>query len=248
MPPFFLFINNKGLYMKDIYGTSASYIQKLYARILASVVAQGCKGQSLVGTCVYRGVQGNCFVGTLIEEHAYSDHLEGMTIESPNVQEALEASGIKIREPFVIQFLREMQKVHDKYDIATWPRMLTIVERTFNLFPHQHVVGNGLSIMASADAEKTTKVRTAQDYEIYQISIDLFEKEMISLKTKMAETSVEELAEDRRAEIAKLVDKAFKINKAMEKGEEILSWEIPPDKEKAHIAKEAAKEHMAKAA
>lgn len=70
------------------------------------------------GDCVYRGEYGRkCAIGCLISDKYYARKLEGLTIESVDVQKALENSlSFKPSK----SLLNRLQKLHDWTDANHW--------------------------------------------------------------------------------------------------------------------------------
>lgn len=104
-------------------------LQSIFKRVTDHLLQQNAKSLNHDGDCMYRGADGRmCAVGCLIADEHYSPGLESQLSSEPDVQKALEASGIEIDEHSV-KLLRELQIIHDVYDLEKWPHYLQALAR-----------------------------------------------------------------------------------------------------------------------
>lgn len=100
--------------------------QEIFDIVAVHLLTQGKK--SLAGinnsSCVYRDPNGRkCAIGVLIADEHYSEELERKSVWTNEVVAALEKSGFDT-EPPRLNFLDELQRIHDGYAPAEWRRML----------------------------------------------------------------------------------------------------------------------------
>ena len=100
--------------------------QQMFNDILVHSRKQNRKAM-LGDTCVYRTDDGRkCFVGALILDEFYTPDCERWSLTSLRtvLSAALRKSGIDTNDSGSIQLLRDLQCIHDYYDIDEWETQL----------------------------------------------------------------------------------------------------------------------------
>lgn len=86
--------------------------QQIYDKVSLHLIKQGCQSYNPDFTqCQYRAGDLMCAVGCLIKDSEYRPWLEGSNIECPNVQKAVQASGVDLWSNF--ELLKDLQVAHD---------------------------------------------------------------------------------------------------------------------------------------
>lgn len=81
-------------------------------------------------TCAYRSPDGlRCAIGSIILDSVYDPILEGKTIVSMEVQEAVEKSVRFELDADDIQLLDRLQHIHDITGVETWPTRLDEIRK-----------------------------------------------------------------------------------------------------------------------
>lgn len=81
-------------------------------------------------TCVYRSPDGlRCAIGSIILDSVYDPTLEGKTIVSMEVQEAVEKSVGFGLDTDDIQLLDVLQYIHDSIGVEAWPTKLDKIRK-----------------------------------------------------------------------------------------------------------------------
>jgi hypothetical protein len=100
----------------------------VFKKIVGGLLKQGTQSMDRTeSTCKYRGTNGmRCAIGMIISDSAYKRSLEGSTIMSTDntrkskLIKALVDSGIDVSTPADIEFLAEMQEIHDSAYGRPW--------------------------------------------------------------------------------------------------------------------------------
>lgn len=100
----------------------------VFKKIVGGLLKQGTQSMDKTeSTCKYRGAGGmRCALGMVIDDAAYKKSLEGNTIMSTDnirkskIVKALVDSGIDVSTPADIEFLGEMQEIHDSAFGRPW--------------------------------------------------------------------------------------------------------------------------------
>ena len=105
-------------------------MREIFDKVKTHLLAQG--ERALEGSmCVYHAQSGlKCAVGCLITEEAYSEALEGDTIDTADdlgLRAALEASGISL-DRTTINMLFRLQSIHDEIGANRWGHALDNLE------------------------------------------------------------------------------------------------------------------------
>ena len=102
-------------------------MKEIFDRVKTHLLAQG--ERALEGSmCVYHAQSGlKCAVGCLITEKAYSEELEGETVDDAQVKDALKASGISLDRSTLDMLLR-LQSIHDEIGANRWGHALDNLE------------------------------------------------------------------------------------------------------------------------
>lgn len=113
-------------------------LQTIFDRVVKHLLTQNCRSLLMPGSssCRYRGPNGlMCAVGCLINDECYDVELEGKMSGTPEVQAALECSGINVTHNLILRkLLQQLQIIHDtKKDVAFWGIELKNVARDFGL-------------------------------------------------------------------------------------------------------------------
>lgn len=96
--------------------------QRTFDMVVAHARKQGCKaaveheGTSTGISCKYRLGELKCFAGCLITDEQYTPDIENHFANSKTVGPLLRANG---HDP---DFVRELQYVHDYYQVEDWER------------------------------------------------------------------------------------------------------------------------------
>lgn len=112
--------------------------QELFDTMVTHLRAQGVKAsyQADDGTtmCLYRAEGGRkCAVGCLIADEHYEEFMENTTPNATPVMNALESSlGYKLTD-HELEFLEEMQTVHDAHDVNAWELCFDRIANEFGL-------------------------------------------------------------------------------------------------------------------
>jgi hypothetical protein len=104
----------KKMELDDIFKKSATHLLKQGKTSSIS---------NLDGICAYRGEDGAmCAIGCLIDDSAYDFVIEGKSVDMPEVEMALRASGINFDDEDNLTFtlLHDLQYLHDETDPKFW--------------------------------------------------------------------------------------------------------------------------------
>lgn len=107
--------------------------REVFNTVKAHLLSQDAKALSDVG-CAYRG-EGNkkCAIGCLIKDEYYDARIERKTVESADVKAAVQNSLGCTLDRQEIDFLTDLQVIHDEALVENWPAALnTFEERNFN--------------------------------------------------------------------------------------------------------------------
>ena len=111
--------------------------QETFDKVVAHLMAQGCQAlnEGSDEYCRYRGENGTkCAVGALITDGAYTEELENKIVRDDPVIDALKASGVfKRATPKAVEFLSDLQVIHDSNFAEEWPEELQIFADNNNL-------------------------------------------------------------------------------------------------------------------
>lgn len=107
--------------------------QRMFDMVLDHAREQQCKAEGF-GTCLYRSGNGaKCFVGAMINDAFYHESMEEQQADDHDILMAVQRSfGRRVNDEGV-QFLLELQEIHDKYDVEDW-------ETKFRQLAHKHVL------------------------------------------------------------------------------------------------------------
>ncbi len=99
--------------------------QEIFDKVARHLLAQGELSTLCdMSTRAYRGVDGRmCAVGCLIMDEHYDPELEGRTVVSEPVLEALELSGVDVD----YALLTKLQWCHDRVLPALWRKHLALI-------------------------------------------------------------------------------------------------------------------------
>ena len=112
-------------------------MREIFDRVKTHLLAQGEKalrggepyGSGKHGSgCAYHAQSGlKCAIGCLITDEAYSEVLEGDTVDDFGVRAALESSGIS-DDPVTLEMLCRLQSIHDDEAPNRWEHELDNLE------------------------------------------------------------------------------------------------------------------------
>lgn len=109
-------------------------LQEMFDKVAAHLLKQNRKAISADGrSCMYRAPNGDqCAAGCLIPDDKYSPEMEGKTVFSDRVRNAigeiaLNSSGFHL--------LTDLQGIHDHCDPQSWPDRLEAAAHRFALNP-----------------------------------------------------------------------------------------------------------------
>lgn len=113
--------------------------QETFDRVIDHLRKQGCKAEDENG-CVYLDPETGrkCAAGCLISKDRYTDKIEGASIFddygrfSTSSPEYLVSTIIK-DEGHDLALVKELQAIHDSYDVEDWEAKFRVVARTFSL-------------------------------------------------------------------------------------------------------------------
>lgn len=114
--------------------------QEIFDRVVRHLLTQKRKSVDVHALCLYRNHTGlSCAVGCLIDAAHYKPEIERQAVNTAVVQDALVLSGVLTRSacPGVfrgpdegkVDLRCKLQRVHDTYEVAEWPRQLKVVGR-----------------------------------------------------------------------------------------------------------------------
>lgn len=115
--------------------------QAIYNQVRDHLLKQNAKSQfETENGCFYRGPNGmKCAIGALIKDEFYKEEFNRYSVTAPPVLEMLKNSlNLSIGEEFSnqdINFMRELQHVHDCYPVKEWQHQLQIVANVHGLTP-----------------------------------------------------------------------------------------------------------------
>ncbi len=91
--------------------------QKTFNKVVNFLLKQNKKSIDPSELCMYRGPEGTkCAAGCLIPDQLYDKSLEGIPVGNFNkVGELIKSQGHNVT------FVRELQLIHDEYDVVKWP-------------------------------------------------------------------------------------------------------------------------------
>lgn len=108
--------------------------QEIFTKVSTHLLTQGVRATGPRG-CSYRGDNGTkCAVGCLISDEHYTKGLEGGSVDSLVVQEALANSGIDL-DSESRSLLSSLQRLHDNCGPLTWADGLARIAAGFGLEP-----------------------------------------------------------------------------------------------------------------
>ena len=108
--------------------TTPLTLQQVFNRVVLHARAQEVKSLNYIGLCMYRAPNGNkCFTGIFIPDDKYQINFESLTIEELKIANVLEP----ILED--LSNLRELQKIHDKFEPECWEDEFFKFAKKFNL-------------------------------------------------------------------------------------------------------------------
>ena len=111
---------------------SESNMQKTFDTVATHLLKQGKRAMRVSGTCLYRTPDGlKCAVGCLIPEEMYSPDMEENVVTSllekfPKLHDVPLINGFS-------KLLRELQGLHDGWDVRDWPQGLREIAARFGL-------------------------------------------------------------------------------------------------------------------
>lgn len=108
--------------------------QRFFEQSVTGLLNQGNRSV-YDGKCMYRGDGGNkCAIGWCISDDAYDPSIEELPASSSKVVHALKVSGWTnqlLTENY--NLLREMQYIHDRWNVPFWPTKFTGLAKKENL-------------------------------------------------------------------------------------------------------------------
>jgi hypothetical protein len=113
------------------------HLREVFDKVKTHLLTQGKRSAKMMGTsenplCMYRAGGGlSCAVGCLIKNEYYNERLEGYTVQTHNVSQALKASGVDIKEPSMADMLDDLQSLHDHTVLHDWASELDCIENKY---------------------------------------------------------------------------------------------------------------------
>lgn len=114
--------------------------QRIFNLIHVHLLTQKAKSKGYVSAlpmqrvCAYRGDGGRkCPIGYLILDSIYTPDMEGHGIKSLLITWAILASGYDIVEEGSIEFLQELQNIHDELFVEDWEHALAFTAEQHGL-------------------------------------------------------------------------------------------------------------------
>jgi hypothetical protein len=103
--------------------------QVVFDTVTAHLLNQMVPSKLKEGVCAYRGAGGlQCAVGCLISDDEYDPAMEDMT-----VLDLLETGQLPKRLEEHVEFLSELQMIHDDHAVAEWEDCLLVLSKTHEL-------------------------------------------------------------------------------------------------------------------
>lgn len=109
--------------------------QEIFNKVKTHLLAQNEKAREKYGSCRYKDASGNkCAIGCLIKSEDYDERFED---NGPHV--LIERFGLTYLLPEDmppykgVNFLEDLQKVHDQFEVGYWPRQLEMVRDAYRL-------------------------------------------------------------------------------------------------------------------
>ncbi len=110
--------------------------QEIFDRVATHLLKQKAKAIQPGGaTCRYRSGDLKCAIGCLIPEDVYIRHgveIEGIPVTNPVLRNALLESGLPT-DGLDLDFLKDLQNVHDSEPIYYWPFRLLKIAKGWHL-------------------------------------------------------------------------------------------------------------------
>jgi hypothetical protein len=113
--------------------------QGIFNAVYRHLIKQGARSATgLRGLCMYRGpFRRKCAIGALIKDEHYTKYLEGVSllvdlVANGDLLTALVKPGVKYARRQV-DFLADLQRVHDSVAPEHWKRDLAFVAETYRL-------------------------------------------------------------------------------------------------------------------
>jgi len=102
-------------------------LEDLFSRISRHLLKQNAKAKNDKGACRYfqPDTGRKCAVGCLIRPDTYVETIEGCEVDSDEVRQVLEHSGVSVAHRAVRDLLILLQRVHDHEDVEDWAHVLT---------------------------------------------------------------------------------------------------------------------------
>lgn len=119
---------------KETFIMTQQQQQFLFDTVYEHLIKQGKPAKNVLDQCVYLTQDGlKCAVGCLIKPEYYSQKLEGCSVTSPIVQEALEDSLGMVLDDDSIELLSDLQAIHDECHNGKGDNSLKSLKNTPNL-------------------------------------------------------------------------------------------------------------------
>ena len=108
--------------------------QEVFTEVTEHLIKQGAMSVRLINgkeQGAYYGMEGlRCAVGCLIEDHMYNEAIEGKSLCTPEVKEAL---GEIADDEDILYLLTDLQEIHDNTPVNLWPQRFTDIANEYGL-------------------------------------------------------------------------------------------------------------------
>lgn len=102
--------------------------QQTFDIVSRHLIRQNAKSRDGKGDCLYRDSNGNrCAAGCLIPDDRYSANLDGNTVYASKIEYLFVDLGHDI------DILKDLQEIHDSYDVEKWREELRLCAISHNL-------------------------------------------------------------------------------------------------------------------
>lgn len=113
-------------------------LQEIFDKVATHLLDQGCKSQREVygeTLCAYRAGNLRCAIGCLIDDAYYHDDMGSLDVRNLHFKfpTVLPALGINANDEKTLNFLDELQEVHDHFSPESWAETLVEVADRYNL-------------------------------------------------------------------------------------------------------------------
>lgn len=109
-------------------------IQELFDISAVGMLKQNKRSVNEHDECQYHHTNGNrCAIGFIIPDNRYTEDIEDNNVDSAQVWFVLHQSQVDVQDENTMEFLKELQRVHDRTDVVDWPNELLCIAESFKL-------------------------------------------------------------------------------------------------------------------